>query len=427
MTFLHTNKRIIIIGLDGVPYSLIKDLSVRGVMPNMSKLIEENPLRQMESSIPDVSSVAWSSIITGKNPGEHGIYGFVDLIPGTYRLYFPNFANLYGIPFWNYRNGRRSIIINVPSTYPASELNGILISGFVALDLEKAVYPPSLVPELRRLNYRIDVDSEKGHQSLELFIEDLNRTLEARIETYRYLWGKEDWDYFMLVFTGTDRLSHFLWAAYEDNTHGYHKTFLQYFSTIDQVIGEIATRMRPEDALIVLSDHGFERMKRTIHINYYLRKTGFLKTREDPAASYDDIDGDTRAFALEPARIYVNTAAKYPRGGVKEKDKEAVIGDLLDIFNSLEVEGDRVINQVYRKEDIYTGLLLDRAPDVVLIPNSGFDLKARLQAETLTETPIFTGKHTQNDAFLLVKSSEDCFVPENPSVFDVFGILENLI
>jgi len=270
------------------------------------------------------------------------------------------------------------------------------------------------------------VNSEKAHQSMELFIDDLNRTLDARIETYRYLWDKEDWNLFMLVFTGTDRLEHFLWKAYEDKTHPYHNTFLRYFNTIDEAIGEIAWRIRPEDSLIVLSDHGFERMKKTIYINYYLRKTGFLKLKKTPDTSYDDIDEQTRAFALEPNRIYLNTATKYPRGSIKEKDREAVICDLIDAFNALEVEGEKVINQVYRKEEIYKGPLLDRAPDLVLTSNTGFDLKARLQAETLTETTIFTGKHTRNDAFLVVKSPDACYVPENPSVFDVFGILESL-
>ncbi|PIZ19592.1 MAG: hypothetical protein COY50_09140, partial [Deltaproteobacteria bacterium CG_4_10_14_0_8_um_filter_43_12] len=99
---MFADKRTIIIGLDGVPYSLVKDLSARGIMPNMSRLIEDGIFRQMESSIPDISPVAWSSIITGKNPGEHGIYGFMDMVPGTYGLYFPNFTNLHGIPFWNH-------------------------------------------------------------------------------------------------------------------------------------------------------------------------------------------------------------------------------------------------------------------------------------------------------------------------------------
>jgi predicted AlkP superfamily phosphohydrolase/phosphomutase len=167
-------------------------------------------------------------------------------------------------------------------------------------------------------------------------------------------------------------------------------------------------------------------MKKTIYINYYLRKTGFMKLKKTPDASYDDIDEQTRAFALEPNRIYLNTATKYPRGSIKEKDRGAVIGDLINAFNAMEVEGEKVINQVYRKEEIYKGPLLDRAPDLVLVSHTGFDLKARLQTEMLTETTIFTGKHTKNDAFLAIKSPEACYIPQNPSVFDVFGILESL-
>ena len=84
-------KRIIIISLDRVPFDLIDNLSKNGIMPNTSRLIEDRITKKMESSIPEVASVAWSFIITDKNPGEHVIFGFTDLIPKTYKLIFPNF------------------------------------------------------------------------------------------------------------------------------------------------------------------------------------------------------------------------------------------------------------------------------------------------------------------------------------------------
>ena len=426
VTFLNTNNRLIIIGLDGVPYSLIKNLSAKGQMPAMSELMKESAFRPMESSIPDISCVAWSSIITGKNPGQHGIYGFMDLLPNTYLPYFPNFANLRETPFWNRQNSTRSVIMNVPSTYPAGPLNGVLISGFVAPDLEKAVWPSSLIPGLKMNGYRIDVDSDKAHESMELFIEDLNKTLETRIDTYRSLWNTEEWDVFMLVFTGPDRLAHFLWEAYEDETHVYHETFLRYFNAIDQAIGEIALKMRPDDSMIILSDHGFERMNKTIYINYYLRRNGFLRLTRFPTTRYEDIDGRTLAFALEPARICINTRGKYPGGNVTERDKEGVLRDLIDLFQNLEVDGRRVIRNIYRKEEIYTGALLDQAADLILVAHSGFDLKARLHKNMLTEKTIFTGKHTQDDAFLLIKSPRTCDIPEYPNVVDVSGIIEDL-
>lgn len=419
------SKRTVIIGLDGVPYGLIKNLTEDGVMPNTAKIAQEGILRQMESSIPEVSSVAWSSIITETNPGEHGIFGFTELSPKSYRLSFPNFTNLKAKPFWKTRPNSKSAIINVPSTYPAESLNGILIAGFVALDLNKAVYPLSLIEELKKLDYRIDVDSQKAHQSMELFLRNLNNTLEARIAAYRHLWDKEYWDYFMIVFTGTDRLNHFLWDAYEDVSHKYHSFFLNYLKRIDEVIGEIEERMekRKYDNLIILSDHGFEKLNKMVYVNKYLRDCGFLKLRNIPANSFNDIDEGTLAFALDPGRIYINFEGKYPRGSVKRSEEDRVVEEIAEAFNHFEVDGKPVINRIYRKAEIYKGALVNKAPDLVLMSNAGFDLKANIKTDKLWDKSVFTGKHTQNDAFLLVKGCCTSAISRKVNVSNVMNII----
>ncbi len=133
-------------------------------------------------------------------------------------------------------------------------MDGVHISGFVSIDLEKSVYPPSLLPKLKELDYRLDVDSEKAHKSLGLFLSDLDGSLEARIKIYRYLWDSENWQVFMFVFTGTDRLMHFLWDAYEDERHKYHQDFLAHFQKIDGTIGEITQNLNEDDLLFMLSD-----------------------------------------------------------------------------------------------------------------------------------------------------------------------------
>ena len=420
-------KRVVIIGLDGMPYRLIENLSNKGIMPETKKLVEKGVFEQMESSIPEISSVAWSSIITGKNPGEHGIFGYTDIPTGTYRLSFPNFNNLKAEPFWQKNTEEKSIIVNVPSTFPVKPLNGIHISGFVSLDLERSVYPNSLIPKLNTLNYKIDVDSSKAHISIDMFLKDLEKTLKARIATYRYLWKEEDWDTFMLVFTGTDRLSHFLWDAYEDESHKYHQVFLEHFHQIDEVIGEIVDRLSEEDLLILLSDHGFEHLEKDVNINFILKENGFLKLKPDSKRNYADIGKDTKAFALEPARIYLNLENKYPRGSVKGKEYGPLIKELISIFNDLELDGRKVIKKIFRKEEIYKGPYTNQAPDIALIPEKDFNLKASLKANELYEKPIFTGKHTQDDAFLLINK---CFgkeiLPDNPTVSDVCGIIDKL-
>lgn len=426
LSMASNSHRMVIIGLDGMPYRLIKDLAESGVMPNTRAIIENGVFSQLESSIPEISSVAWSSVITGTNPGQHGIFGFTDIPDGTYRLSFPNFSDVKTLPFWNHEGNGRAVIINVPFTYPARSLDGVLIAGFVALDLKKATYPSSLIPKLNAMDYQIDVDSSKAHRSLDLFLKDLDKTLQARVAAYRYLWDEEYWQTFMLVFTGTDRLAHFLWYAYENESHRYHSAFLDHLHQIDNVIGEIASRMNTGDSLLMLSDHGFELSQSDIYVNIFLMQEGFLKFRDNPPRSLADIDHGTKAFALDPARIYINLEGKYPRGSVKPEDRETIISELETCLNSLEIDGEKAIKRICRKEEIYHGPHLGHAPDLVLLGNKGFDFKSGLKATKLAGKGVFTGKHSQKDAFLLINKPSPDIIPESPSVSDIVVIMNKL-
>ncbi len=429
--FFRKKKRkpkVLVFGLDGVPYGLIKDLSERGVMPTFSSLIKEGVFSEMASSIPEVSSVAWSCVITGKNPGEHGIYGFMDLRPGSYKFYFPNFNSLKARPFWEEWDNLRSAIINVPGTYPARPLNGILISGFVALDLKKATYPADLVPKLEGLGYRIDVDSSKGHKSKELLLNDIDETIDARIKALFELYEMENWDIFMFVFTETDRLMHFLWDAYEEKGNPYRDRFLEVFSKIDRAIGDFLKRVE-DIPLIILSDHGFERLDYDVNVNFLLQKEGFLKfEREDPK-SLEEISGDTIAFSLEPARIYLNYTGRYPKGSVREEEKEKIIERLISLFDSLEKDGKKVIKKVFKKEELYDGPCIESAPDLVLLSEKGFNLRSTLRVQALfTQSDAFTGKHSQPDAFFIVKKADRAYyVPQGMSVSEVVEVVKKFL
>jgi predicted AlkP superfamily phosphohydrolase/phosphomutase len=415
--------RIIITGLDGVPFGMLKDLAESGVMPNTAEIISQGTFKKMSSSIPEVSSVAWSSIITGVNPGRHGIFGFTDLVPGSYQMMFPNFTDLKARPFWQEQKGP-SVIINVPSTYPVVAMDGVLISGFVSIDFDKSIYPSSVAAKLRSFDYRLDVDSQKAHKSMILFLEDLDKTLDARIKACEYLWDYTDWKTFMLVFTGTDRLMHFLWDAYEDRNHKYHGAFLSYFSKIDAVIGQINSRMDDNDRLIMLSDHGFERLENDVYVNLLLLEAGFLNFKNDEGMDLKNICFGTRAFALDPARIYVNLKGKYPCSSVEPEHKEEVLCELEKFFSSFEAGGKKVFERICRKEQIYEGPYLDAGPDMVLVGAKGFNLKAGTRAARTIDKGIFTGKHTWHDAFLFVRDKGVVCIPvDKPSVFDVKGLV----
>jgi len=414
----------VIVGLDGVPFGMIKEFAETGVMPHTSELISQEIFKKMHSCLPEVSSVAWSSIITGKNPGQHGIFGFTDLYPDSYQMRFPNFTDLQAPPFWDIWEGK-SVIMNVPATYPVREINGVIISGFVSIDFEKSVYPKSLIPQLHSLDYRLDVDSQKAHSSMELFLADLDETLDARIKAYRYFWDSE-FRTFMLIFTGTDRLMHFLWSAYEDKSHKYHDLFLEHFRKIDDVIGEIISKISDDDLFIMLSDHGFEGLYKDVYISYLLQQEGFLQFKKGQESALESICYGTKAFALDPARIYLNVKGKFPCGTVEPAETEELLSQLENLFAAFEIDGRKVIRDIYRKERIFAGPHLENAPDLVLVGTEGFNLKASVKAEALTDKAIFTGKHTQDDAFLIIRGlSDESQIPDIPVVWDVIGIAES--
>ena len=129
--------KVIVLGIDGVPCSLLNRFINEGLMPNLADLVKKGTLTPMTASIPEVSSTSWSTFMTGVNPGRHGIYGFTELQKGTYKWRFPNFNDIKSDTLWDIagKYKKKSIVLNVPSTYPARELNGILTAGFLAIYL----------------------------------------------------------------------------------------------------------------------------------------------------------------------------------------------------------------------------------------------------------------------------------------------------
>jgi len=424
----NKNKKVII-GIDGVPFRILDELSNQGIMPNFKDLKSDGVFKKMESSLPEISSVSWSSIITGKNPGEHGIFGFTDFIPGTYTMSFPNFKNLKEKPFWEREIDKKHVIINVPSTYPPNEINGFIVSGFVSLDMHKSVQPQVYLEMLSEIEYKIDVDSKKAHKSISMFLNNLFKVHEKRLELYRKLWDKIDWDNFMLVFTGSDRLEHFLINAYENTEHEFHQQFLEYFKKIDDAIGEINYKMNENDSLFMLSDHGMEEVKYNVNLNTFLEKEGFLLLDNKPNKRYNNIMKGSEAFVLDPSRIYFNKIDRFPNGGVKKSDEEELTYKLISSLKSFKIDNTNVIQKIYKKDEIYHGKYLKKAPDLVLLPNSGFSLNGRIGKENIYEKPDkIVGMHTQPDAFLYVKKNENKkIIPKIPNVEDFISIVEKAL
>ncbi|MFH1754160.1 MAG: alkaline phosphatase family protein, partial [Candidatus Latescibacterota bacterium] len=225
--FKRQTKKTCVVGLDGVPYTLISQLARDGVMPRFNELLDMGRMVPMHVTLPEISSVSWSSFMTGKNPGEHGIFGFTDLKEDGKSLRFPSYRDLKARTIWDRlgRKGGKSVVINQPSTYPALPIPGVLISGFVAIELRRSVAPPRYFDMLKEIGYEVDVDTELCKNSPRVLLRTLNTLLDKRQKVLDILWKDVDWSFMEVIVTGTDRLHHFLWDAFEDTAHPHHQGF----------------------------------------------------------------------------------------------------------------------------------------------------------------------------------------------------------
>ncbi len=413
-----------VIGIDGVPYELIKDFSEKGIMPNFRKLIEKYKYVKTQVPLPEISSVSWTSFMTGMNPGEHGIYGFMEINNRNYSYRFPSFPLLPVKTIWERigERGKKSVIINLPNTYPVRKINGYLISGFVALDIENAVYPRSLLSFLKEIDYKVDVDTALGRKDKKFFMKELYETLDKRLLLYEKL-KKEKWDLFFFIITGTDRLHHFLFKAKDDINHPNHNDFIEYYKNVDEVIGKITEEMEKDDIpFIILSDHGFTSLKYEVYISQYLKEWGFLEFEDKSPKNLKSMKESSKAFALDPSRVYIHLKDKYGRGSVDKGDYDRIRDELKELFLSIDIENKKVIKNVFFKEEIYSGKYFDNAPDLVLLSNYGFDLKAGITKKEKYAISFFEGMHSQDNALLL--DSYGFELKEYPFINDIGQSLE---
>jgi len=397
-------NRACVIGLDGVPYGMIVELARRGVMSTMARLMDIGTIHQMKASLPEVSSVSWTDFMTGTNAGGHGIFGFTDFKPKSYGVRYPNFLDVKAPTIWDKlgAKGKKSIVINQPSTYPARKIDGVLISGFVALELAKAVWPMSYRAALEQMGYQIDIDILKCRESPEVLWQELGKTMAGGQKALNYLW-EEGWDYFEYVVTGTDRLHHFLWRAYEDPSHPSHQSFLDFYRHIDRLIGKIVSAYHKLTnsyaGFYILSDHGFTGIEQEVYLNAWLEKNGYLRFIRPEPESLEDIHGRSRAFALDPNRIYFNFKNRFPKGSVERSARRALREEIAAKLTKLEYQGRRVVRKVFFNENAYSGPHAGKGPDLIVVGEPGFDMKGSVRKKDVFGRSGLQGMHTWDDAF----------------------------
>jgi len=420
------DPRVAFVGIDGVPFSLLADNPEE--FPNVTEIVENGGGGAIDSIVPPESSACWPALTTGVNPGETGVYGFQD---ASYDTYVPMGGDVQAPRLWDRvaEDGRDATVLNVPVTFPPQRNVQRMASGFLSPSIEKAAYPDELADYLERIDYRIDANAKLGHQDDKSeFLENAHETLDRRFEAFEHYVEADDWDLFFGVFMTTDRVNHFLFKDYAQDGE-YAEEFLEFYRKVDDYLGQIRAALPDDVTLVVASDHGFMTEDYEVDCNRWLANEGWLSFDGDDHEELADISDDTRAYSLIPGRFYVNLEGREPRGAVPESEFEETRAELkADLESMTGPDGRPVAKRVVVGEDVFDGAHDDIAPDLVVIPNEGFDLKAKFKPH---DDGVFyhgprNGMHSFENATLLV-DDPDVSVPQGTDLYDIAPTILDLM
>lgn len=366
-----TKNKVLIIGLDCFAPQLafkrwIEDL------PNIKKLMGSGTWGKLESTIPCITVPAWSAMTTSKDPGELGFYGFRNRKDHSYdALSFANSLAVKEPTIWNIlsRNRKSSIILGVPQTYPVKPLNGVMVSSFMAPD-ENAdfTYPTEIKAELNNIaeNYMIDVRNFRTDNKKWL-LDQIYLMTEKRFKVIKNWLINKNWDLFMFVEMGPDRIHHGFWGLCEpehpkfDKGSEFVNAIKDYYIYLDNEIGKIINLLDENTTILIVSDHGAKTMLGGICINEWLIKEGLLSIKNYPEniekLSMKNINWDKTYCWGEGgyyARIFFNVKNREPDGIIPSEEYEAFKNSLKEKIESITDENNNIIGtKVFIPKDIY--------------------------------------------------------------------------
>jgi predicted AlkP superfamily phosphohydrolase/phosphomutase len=361
--------KVMIIGLDCAEPSLVFD-RWRGTLPALDGLIDAGAWGPLTSVIPPITVPAWSCMMSSRTPGDLGVYGFRNRSDHSYDgLYIADGSVIKEPRLWDYatRQGKSSIVLSVPGTYPPRPLNGVMVSCFLTPSLEQQhTYPPPLRREIERV---------VG----EYLLEQIYTMTDRRFKLADHFLRTKPWDLFAMVEIGVDRIHHAFWKDLDpehrryDPNGPYAHAIREYYDHVDKAIAGLLQHADDDTVVLVVSDHGAKRMDGGIRINEWLRREGLLATKAEPSdtCKLTDVGVDwsgTVAWSEGGyyARIFMNVRGREPEGIVDPADYERVRDDLARRIEAIPDENGKPIGtKVFKPEDVYPEVN-GVAPDLIV-------------------------------------------------------------
>jgi predicted AlkP superfamily phosphohydrolase/phosphomutase len=429
------SKRVLFIGLDGATFDLLDPLIGKGIMPRLKAFGESGVRGLLETSIPPITPTAWVSWMTGKNPGKHGVFEFLLRRKGSNGM--PDMPvssrSRDGLAIWDViaREGKQSIVTNVPCTYPPGLDNGLMISDFLTPKGRRDfAHPDTLLGEIesRFGPYELYITEVYAPGKVDRILDQLFVELEYKTRVNRYLMNEYGWDLFATHYWGTDRFQHELWHLVDESHPLFDKKehsqnigrIHEYWNAVDSTVGTLADEAG--DATVYLgSDHGFGPITRFLCFNVWLISEGLLVLKGDvmtrlkrllfragltPDLAYrsamkmglahlrlsvgvtnrsklmklanalmlslEDVDWSrTVAFSKgNYGQIFINLRGR-EAGGIVEPgpEYERRVGQVIGKLRALRDEqGQPLIGPIWRREDLYSGPHCEESPDIQFLP-----------------------------------------------------------
>jgi predicted AlkP superfamily phosphohydrolase/phosphomutase len=371
---MNQRKKVLVIGLDCAPPELVFE-QWHDALPNFRRVIDDGVWGKLESCIPAITVPAWSSMLSSKDPGTLGFYGFRNR--GDYSYEKHTLANANSVKtdrVWDIlsRAGKKVITVGVPQTYPPKPVNGIQVGCFLSpstTNLDRPyTYPASVMQEIEETvgDYLVDVPNFRTDDK-EYLLRQIYTMTEKRFKLVKKWIAEKDWDFFMFVEMGTDRIHHGLWKYHDPTHHKYevHPTLNQsiynYYRYIDSEIGQILDLVDENTTVFIVSDHGAKKMDGGICVNEWLIQEGYLTLKTQPATltaidkceidwSKTKVWGDGGYYA----RIFLNVEGREPQGIVKADEVESLRDELKTKFEALgDPNGVNIGTTVYKPQNIY--------------------------------------------------------------------------
>jgi predicted AlkP superfamily phosphohydrolase/phosphomutase len=382
----------------------------------------------LRSTVPPMSPPAWNSFMTGTNPGKHGIYDFTGRKSHSYETHFINASWRRAPTLWHHLSqaGKRVAVLSVPFTYPPEKVNGLMVSGMDAPGVaglvdRSATYPPELCDDINRNvgDYPMGPNLF-AYTDPEDMVNAALRTIDKKTAAARYLYDQEEWDFFMLVLGETDAASHRFWRFCDPSSPLRDEDFLSdkvahallaIYQKADETIGHFLGLASQDTTVIVMSDHGNGgNSDQAVYLNRWLEREGLLRFKRfngfvkagierakqyglrvlpphvkraiyrmtkipdmvESWARFSVIDWtQTQAYSEETPyypSIWINLKGREPLGSIDRQEYGAVCDSIITRLSAWRnpYSGQKMVKQVHRREELYVGPQVERAPDLTI-------------------------------------------------------------